>query len=128
MIGYNPKKIGKNARRKKVCFIEGDNCCAKYAYVKVKRCPGNFLVYQLPAPPSGSYRYCGQKGKRAAYNYSKRMKVSDRVVLSNFMTFSIHRFIYSGLAAVPWNMMSKSIEYYTNQRRGLLNSSLEINV
>ncbi|XP_020605319.1 uncharacterized protein LOC110044139 [Orbicella faveolata] len=61
MIGGNPKRIGKNARRKKVCFTEGDNCCAKYVYVKVKRCAGNFLVYQLPAPPSGSYRYCGQK-------------------------------------------------------------------
>ncbi|KAL9952930.1 hypothetical protein ACROYT_G040262 [Oculina patagonica] len=30
------------------------------------RCEGDFLVYQLPAAPSGSYRYCGQKKKQKA--------------------------------------------------------------
>ena len=63
MIGNNPKKVGKISKKKKVCFTEGSNCCAKQVFVKVKRCEGNFLVYQLPAPPSGSYRYCGQKSK-----------------------------------------------------------------
>ncbi|KAJ7393042.1 hypothetical protein OS493_008338 [Desmophyllum pertusum] len=61
MIGSNPKKIKNNASKKKVCFTEGSNCCAKKIFIKVKRCPGDFLVYKLPAPPSGNYRYCGQK-------------------------------------------------------------------
>lgn len=85
MIGGNPKQIGKNARKKKVCFVDGNNCCAKHVYIKVKRCPGNFLVYQLPAPPSGSYRYCGQKRKKVVHNYSKRINVSYKVELSKVM-------------------------------------------
>ncbi|PFX31329.1 Veficolin-1 [Stylophora pistillata] len=60
MLGVNPKKIGKTVK-KKVCFQEGNNCCAKKVFVKVKRCPKDFLIYQLPAAPSGSYRYCGSK-------------------------------------------------------------------
>lgn len=63
MLGANPKNIGKTVK-KKVCFDEGNNCCAKKVFVKVKRCPQDFLIYQLPAAPSGSYRYCGSKSKK----------------------------------------------------------------
>ncbi len=78
MIGTDPKKIGKIAK-KKVCFTEGSNCCAKRVSIKVMRCEGDFLVYQLPAAPSGSYRYCGQKSKQ---NYT----INCKNISKNFVT------------------------------------------
>ena len=59
MIGNNPKAEGKT-RKKKVCFSQGGKCCARKVSIRVKRCPGGFLVYQLPAAPSGNARYCSQ--------------------------------------------------------------------
>ncbi|XP_067040590.1 uncharacterized protein [Acropora muricata] len=58
MIGYNPVREGRT-RKRKVCFSQGGNCCAHQVKVKTKRCPGGFLVYMLPAVPTGNGRYCG---------------------------------------------------------------------
>jgi len=63
MIGNNPKPEG-ITRRRKVCFTQGDNCCAHKVSIKVRRCAGGFLVYYLPKAPSGNARYCSQAKKQ----------------------------------------------------------------
>ena len=84
MIGYNPVREGKT-RKRKVCFSQGGNCCAHQVTVKTKRCPGEFLVYMLPAVPTGNGRYCGHASKYLssvkrfqAGKYSKKIQEKNK--------------------------------------------------
>ena len=42
----------------KVCFVYGADPCDWITNIRVTKCPGDFLVYQLPNAPSCYFRYC----------------------------------------------------------------------
>ncbi|XP_068740086.1 neurogenic locus Notch protein-like isoform X3 [Montipora capricornis] len=59
--GDLPLNAGQTVERT-VCFHWLSSCCNWSVKIKVKKCSGNYFVYELQRPPACNLRYCGNKG------------------------------------------------------------------
>ena len=59
--GDLPLNAGQTVERT-VCFHWSSSCCNWSVKIKVKKCSGNYFVYELQRPPVCHLRYCGNKG------------------------------------------------------------------